>query len=235
MVPIAAALSKSGDFFSSQPRQVQPDPALLGSAANRICRVEQTASRGRTPVSTSFGTGFLVGRRTVITCAHVIGFPFDPNLNYSISVFFPTLGARFQATDAVPESNWERDPRVGSPSDMAALRIASVTAGTALQVGAPGGSMVRTAGFPQRFGFQFHFSEGKLQQTAGAHLLHRADTDDGSSGAPLLRPVGNDVIVCGIHIGGTALASIWTGLDRWNLAIAGSLDRFVANAMGRYE
>jgi hypothetical protein len=177
--------------------QIVPPSALHQLPFSAIGRLELYGQGGLYGA----GTAWLVGRSTGITAAHNFRPPAGGAIQ-AVKLVLPGLGVTVAVADARLHPYFRSHAVLVDLWDIAAIRIAPLDAPfLGLATPPPSGVFpVRIAGFPRARDAMVVHTERALRASAQL-LVHRVDTGDGHSGAPVLQG-GNSAI--GVHVGGTA-------------------------------
>ncbi|MFD3498755.1 MarP family serine protease [Streptomyces sp. NPDC058678] len=178
--------------FSDEPiKEVRPpDPALANSAvATRAQRsIVKVMGTAQSCGKVLEGTGFVFGRRRVMTNAHVVGGVDEPTVQIGGE------GKKYDAT--VVLYDWERDIAVLDVPDLSAPALKFTTGD------ASSGDGAIVAGFPENGAYDVRAARVRGRLTAsGPDIYHRstvrrdvyslfATVRQGNSGGPLLTPEG---------------------------------------------
>jgi V8-like Glu-specific endopeptidase len=186
-----------------------------------ICQILVRNKFDGTTIAT--GTGWLAGRATVITAAHVVNFR-----NIRLEVRFRSAPFdRFIADDVQQHRDFAlKDSfRPGFPHDVAAVRLPAGMDRRPLEIAQPVGAQVEVAGFPnRRGGFVTHV--GAILRVERGYLSHLADTVEGHSGAPIM--VQGRAVA--LHLGGFSI-NPFNNPGNTGLELSGEVRSFVNTAI----
>jgi glutamyl endopeptidase len=185
------------------PRWHVVEPAKLVMAPwSSICAISITQG-GSVQLA---GTGWLAGPETVITAAHVIAGVSRGNGDLGYEVKFPGITAAVRALDAHFHERYRGDVNsLFDPFDIAALRIApSGLASLPIADNIPADTVVEVAGYPIIEQGRLVTHESRALRLTDGIVLHKADTKEGHSGAPVLitHEPGESRAVIALHIHG---------------------------------
>lgn len=225
--PVGFAPSGSGssapvhmDFAGLNPRWRPVPEAELGRMPWAALCAIQVVQDGALQ---SAGTGWLAGPRTVITAAHVIAGATRGNKGLRFRVTFPSGDAVIEALDAHMHDNYVGDTNLLFDAfDIAALRIPPVER-TALAIagGLEADTQVEVAGFPASADGKLVTHQGNAHRLDPQVVLHKADTREGHSGAPvLLADADGRHAVAALHIHGFLANPNDEQFPRHNVALA---------------
>jgi glutamyl endopeptidase len=201
--PIGFEPKPAADFPGVNPRWHAVEHARLAMAPwSSICAIS-IAQGGSIQLA---GTGWLAGPETVITAAHVIAGVSRGNGDLGYEVKFPGMSAAITALDARFHEKYRGDVNsLFDPFDIAALRIAPPgLAALPIADNIPADAFVEVAGYPgSEHGILVTHDSRALRLNDGI-VLHKADTKEGHSGAPVLitRGPGDSRAVIALHIHG---------------------------------
>lgn len=186
------------DFSGLAPEyKAVPVSLLLDRPYNSIAQVVALDDKER-PLE--FGTAWRWAGGVAVTAAHVVHAADHVACHFADGAVASFAGAQDIHPEYFAQTN---KPRVGSPEDVAVLRLSSNT-GSALEIAESASvSSVKAIGFPGLDKLMVEH-EGDAS-TLGSYLSHSAHTKRGHSGCPLL----SDNRVVGIHLGGVAFVAKW--------------------------
>lgn len=176
------------------------------------------------------GTGWLAGRRTVITAAHVVA-PARSTPGFSVRVTFPFNAVSAAASESAVHEQYGKSPGPHYDAfDIAALRVdvPGVAPLKRDRLGDTDGP-VEVAGFPDLEAGALVTQVAPMKRLDDVILLHKVDTWTGHSGAPVVgRGGASSEIVVATHVGNFN-SNPYSSLGRWNVAllIRGALDDFI--------
>lgn len=226
--PIGFEPGLTSDFPGLNPQWHVVEPEKLAMAPWSLIGAISIVQEGSAQLA---GTGWLAGPETVITAAHVIARASRANGDLHYVVKFPGIPAEITALDARFHEKYHGDANsLFDPFDIAALRIAPLElVGLPIADSVPPDTVIEVAGYPSREQGRLVTHESRAVRLSDGVVLHKADTKDGHSGAPVLQGAGEHRAVIALHIHGFKANPEASRFPDHNVALAieGELAAFI--------